>query len=97
MEYLIMAYGRDFEPMAEIFCDSYMILEFHAMSTKWPNVERISRKLPTSGIVKALRKRFEENDALKECVMTILLLLPSFVRVVKSIQTNFLIYQKFSI
>ena len=32
MEYLIMAYGRDFEPMAEIFCDSYMILEFYAMS-----------------------------------------------------------------
>ena len=38
MEYLIMAYGRDFEPMAEIFCDSYMILEFYAMSTCWPNV-----------------------------------------------------------
>ena len=39
MEYLIMAYGRDFEPMAEIFCDSYMILEFYAMSTCWPNVQ----------------------------------------------------------
>ena len=38
MECLIMTYGRDFEPMAEIFCDSYMILEFYAMSTCWPNV-----------------------------------------------------------
>ena len=38
MEYFIMAYGRDFEPMAEIFCDSYMNLEFYAMSTCWPNV-----------------------------------------------------------
>ena len=28
MEYLIMAYGRYFEPMAEIFCDSYMISNF---------------------------------------------------------------------
>ena len=35
MEYFIMAYGRDFEPMAEIFCDSCMILEFYAMSTCW--------------------------------------------------------------
>ena len=38
MEYLFMVYGRDFEPMAEILCDSYMILEFYAMSTCWPYV-----------------------------------------------------------
>ena len=25
-----MAYGRDFEFMIEIFCDSFVILEFHA-------------------------------------------------------------------
>ena len=46
MEYLIMAYGRDFEPMAEIFCDSYMILEFYAMSTCWPNVQCYLKKIP---------------------------------------------------
>ena len=39
MECLIMAYGRDFEPMTEIFCDSYMDLEFYAMSTYWLNVQ----------------------------------------------------------
>ena len=33
-----MAYGRDFEPMVEIYCDSYMNLEFYAMSTCLPNV-----------------------------------------------------------
>ena len=38
MEYLIMAYGRDFEPMLEIYCDSYMNLELYAMATCWPNV-----------------------------------------------------------
>ena len=38
MVYLIMTYGRDFEPMAENFCDSYMIFKFYAMSTCWPNV-----------------------------------------------------------
>ena len=32
MEYFIMAYGRDFEPRAEIFGDSYTILEFYAIS-----------------------------------------------------------------
>ena len=31
MEYLSMAFGQDFEPMAETFCASYMILEFNAM------------------------------------------------------------------
>ena len=38
MEYFIMAYGQDCEPMTEIFCDSYMNLEFYAMFTCWPNV-----------------------------------------------------------
>ena len=39
MEYFIMAYGQDCEPMTEIFCDSYTILEFYAISTCWPNVQ----------------------------------------------------------
>ena len=38
MECLIITYGRNFQPMAEISFDSYMILEFQAMSTCWPNV-----------------------------------------------------------
>ena len=33
MECLIMTYGRDFD------FDSYMIFEFQAMSTCWPNVD----------------------------------------------------------
>ena len=33
MECLIMAYGRDFKPKAEISFDPDMILEFQAMST----------------------------------------------------------------
>ena len=44
MECLIMTYGRDFEPMAEIFYFSYMNLEYYAMFTCWPNVTALPVK-----------------------------------------------------
>ena len=65
MEYFIMAYGRDFEPMAEIFCESYMILEFYAMSTCWPNVQWKILK-DCEKFVKALIEMFDK----KKQVMT---------------------------
>ena len=72
MEYFLMAYGRDFEPMAEIFFNSYVILEFYAMSTCWPNVHWGSRQtLPcwSPAVLPDIRKIEAFYTAYQVCVL----------------------------